>query len=396
MKRSKNATLRSVLYIFSFFLVIFSMEYLALGDDGGGRRPQPAPPGPLPPASVTALPFDGPAPWGTNPSAIPGATISGAITGNGFVQEIVTLPSGGGSFWYQSISAPDGTFLSESYVKKVNAFQNCPPGVKVPGLCPNGDPTGSPSPTGNVIFNVLVKDPATGMTGHAWMNGFNQPISLHSDVVDLKAQGAVNVSGFNEMDMHFSQIPFKDTNGQILVRQDVGVWITSLAGAQGLDVTENQRFIPGPGNLLRHAVTAADLVRRRGSDDGGRGPIDFWNDIELVKIVNPTTQQIVTYSKCDDFGDPTGRLEEFFRNQAGSRGGCSGGGSVIISPKGDDGGQGIPRPAIPGHSADNFQLTPIDWSRWGAGGAMALNSGGPGGFGGVSTFPAATSSRGGD
>lgn len=396
MERSKNGALKITFYLALFSMAI-SLEGNAFaqfggGGGGGGGGPQPRFPTPVPPRSVTALPFEGPAPWGTNPATIPGATISGAITGNGFVQEIVTLPGTAGAFWYQRIESTDGTFLSESYVKKDNAFENCQPGsLFTPQSCPNGlvDTTGSPNPTGNAIFNVVVKDPTNGMTNRAWMNGFSQPINLHSDVVDVKAAGAANVNGFNEMDMHFSQTPFRDAGGVVSVRQDIAVFITSLAGVQPTDVTQSEGFIPGTGNMLRRPATAADIGSGGGGGGGfgggrggGGGPIDFWSDLTVVKIVNPTTQQIVTFSRCNDFGDP-GRLEGNFRQNLGSRGGCTGGGS------------GGGRPAIPDHSSDSFQLTPINWERWGGGGAASLNSGGPGGSGGVTTFPGSGSSGGG-
>lgn len=397
MEHSKNNISKRAFYLFLFsiFLLSEGLASAQFGGGGGGRGGggggrQPAFPTALPPTTVTALPFDGPAPWGTNPSTIPGATVSGAITGTGFVQEIVTLPGTGGSFWYQRIEAPDGTFLSESYVKKENAFKNCsPPQTPAnpipPFLCPGPgqfDTTGSVNPTGNVIFNVVVKDPANGMTNRAWLNGFTQPISIHSDVVDSQAQGAANVSGFNEMNMHFSQVPYKDASGTVLVRQDIGVWITGLAGVQPTDVTRDEGFVPNP--TLRGPVTASTPSNGGGGGGrggfggggGGGGGIDFWNDLTVVKIINPVSQQIVTYSKCNDYGDPTGRLDQFFRNDLGSRGGCQAAGSSSSG-----------RPAIPDHSSDSFQLTPIDYSRSGFGGAVDLASGGPGGSGGLTTFP---------
>jgi hypothetical protein len=95
---------------------------------------------------------------------------------------------------------------------------------------------------------------------------------------------------------------------------------------------------------------------------GGSSGIDFWNDLTAVKIIDAATRQLVTFSRCNDFGD-SGRLDPI--NDLGSRGGCNATGSTSSS-----------RPAIPNHDADSFQLTPINWDRWGGAGSGKIDSSG--------------------
>ncbi|MCG3116351.1 MAG: hypothetical protein LLH30_11785 [Candidatus Manganitrophus sp. SA1] len=307
---------------------------------------------------MTPLPSDAPAPWGTDPATIPGATISDTIRGNGFLQETVSLQNGN-SFFFQNITTTD--FSVASYVKRTEGSNN--------------------DPTGNIIFNQVLKDPAWGLTDHSFINGFKQPIQLHFDIVESKV--AALSGGFNQMDMFFRQQPFLDTaTGRVRVRQDVGVWITGFNGVHGDDVTQDEDFTLGAGDLS-HVI--ARSIGSGGNDDGGRGgddgdgPIDFWNDLTVVKVVDPVTNQIVSFSRCNDFGDPSGRLEGEFRDDAGRRGGCNATRS-----------SGSGRPPIPNHDSDSFQLTPIWWDRWGGPGSGQLRSG-------INTqFPDGSGSNGGD
>lgn len=308
---------------------------------GGGSQ---TPPGPLPPATVVPLPSDAPAPWGTDPATLPGATISDTIRGNGFLQETVSLQNGS-SFFFQSIATPD--FSVDSYVKRTDG--------------PNNDPTG------NLIFNQVLKDPAWGLTDHTLLNGFKQPIQLHFDIVESKVAKLTN--GFNQMDMHFRQIPFIDAAaGKVQVRQDIGVWITGFRGIMPDDITQSQSFTLAKGNLSHQIVKS---IPSGGSSGGGffsggggsNGTIDFWNDLTVVKVVDPVTNQLVSFSRCNDFGDPMGRINNF-NSDRGSRGGCSGSGSTSSA-----------RPSIPEHDLDSFQLTPIWWDRWGGSGSGKLESG---------------------
>lgn len=319
------------------------------GGGGGGGGSQPPQPGPLPQATVTPLPSDAPAPWGINPATIPGATISDTITGNGFLQETVSLQNGN-SFFFQSISTPD--FSVDSYVKRTEGSNN--------------------DPTGNIIFNQTLKDPAWGLTDHSFINGFKQPIQLHFDIVESKV--AALTGGFNQMDMFFRQQPFLDTaTGRVRVRQDIGVWMTSFNGIMPTDITESENFTLRASDLSH--VIARSIPSGGGGggggggfggsrDGGSSGSIDFWNDLTVVKVVDPVTNQIVSFSRCNDFGDPTGRLEGEFRRDAGRRGGCNATRST-----------GSGRPPIPNHDSDSFQLTPIWWDRWGGPGSGQLRSG---------------------
>lgn len=298
------------------------------------------PPGPLPQATVTPLLSDAPAPWGIDPAALAGARISDTIKGNGFIQETVDLQNGS-SFFFQSISSTD--FSVDSYVKRTTGANN--------------------DPTGNVIFNQVLKDPAWGLTDHSFINGFKQPIQLHFDIVESKV-ATLGGTAFNQMDMFFRQQPFLDTaTGQVRIRQDIGVWVTSFKGLGPFDVTENHSWAPTTREISH--VLATSIPGTRSGDGGGRGPIDFWNDLTVVKIKDPVTNQLVSFSKCNDFGDPSGRGDDFeFASDRGSRGGCSASGSTSSA-----------RPAIPNHDLDSFQLTPIWWDRWGGAGNGVLSSG---------------------
>lgn len=364
---------KSIRYIlptlsFTALLIVYSTPVWAQfggGGGGGGGGSQPPQPGPLPQATVTPLPSDAPAPWGTDPATIPGATISDTITGNGFLQETVSLQNGN-SFFFQNITTTD--FSVASYVKRTEGANN--------------------DPTGNIIFNQVLKDPAWGLTDHSFINGFKQPIQLHFDIVESKV--AALSGGFNQMDMFFRQQPFLDTaTGRVRVRQDIGVWITGFNGFQGDDVTQNEDFTPSASQLSHVILRTLPSGGGGGGggfggrDGGSGGPIDFWNDLTVVKVIDPVTNQIVSFSKCNDFGDPTGRLEGEFREDAGRRGGCNAARST-----------GSGRPVIPNHDSDSFQLTPIWWDRWGGVGSGQLRSGnssdfpgngsggGDGGFGG--------------
>lgn len=352
-------------FLVGFFLVALTATAWAQfgGGGGGSTGTQPPAPGPLPPATVQPLPSDTPVPWGTDPATLAGVKVEGIITGTGFLQETVTLQNGS-SFFFQSITTPD--FSAESYVKR--------------------NPNGSLSdPQGNVIFNQVIKDPAFGMTDRAFINGFKQPIQLHFDIVESKV--AKLTGGFNQMDMHFRQIPFRDTaTGTIRLKQDVGVWITGFAGLGPEDITEDHNFTLGAGDLNH---TVAKAIPTGGGGGGGGfgggfgggsspGSIDWWNDLTVVKILDANTQKLITFSRCSDFGDPTGRLEDDFESDAGRRGGCG------ATPS-----TGSGRPAIPNHDLDTFQLSPVNWDRWGGAGSGKMNSG-------ITTvFPDGTGSNGG-
>ena len=118
-----------------------------------------------------------------------------------------------------------------------------------------------------------------------------------------------------------------------------------------------------------------------------RGAIDFWNDLEMVKVTDAATNQLVTFSRCNDFADPTGAFDEHFRNDLGSRKGCSGG-TGRVGQITNESPSNTFRPPIPSHDLDSFQLTPLNWERWGGGGKTSItSSGGPGGLGGTTKFP---------
>ena len=355
--RASSLLSLGILVLISFFSSPAFAQFGGGGGGGGGKQPSF---GPLPPATVQPLPSDAPAPWGTDPATLAGAKIADTIKGTGFLQETVTL-QGGSSFFFQDINTSD--FSVQSYVKNTAGITN--------------------DPIGNLIFNQTIKDPTWGLTDHTFMNGFKQPIQMKFDIVESKV--AALTGGFNEMDIHFRQIPFLDTTtGKIEIKQDIGVWITSFAGLRPLDVTQTETFDP-KGDVH----TIATSIPSGGSSGGGgfgggfgggggvsNGAIDFWSDMTAVKIVDAATRQLVTFSRCNDFGDP-GRLQP--RNDLGSRGGCNASGSTSSS-----------RPPIPNHDADSFQLTPVDWDRWGGAGSGQINASG---FSTV--FPGAGSSGGG-
>lgn len=358
MKRFSSPNVRSLfIYIASVCFLLLSTA--AWGNHNSGGSSQPLPPGPLPPASVQPLPSDAPAPWGTDPATLPGVRVGDTIKGNGFLQETISLQNGN-SFFFQSIATSD--FSADSYVKKTSGTGN--------------------NPEGNIIFNQTINDPAWGLTDRALINGFKQPIQLHFDIVESKV--AKLTSGFNQMDMHFRQLPFLDTaTGRIRNRQDVAVWITSFTGVMRADISTDHRFSP-TGPTMSHEI-AKTVGTFGGGDDGlTRGAIDFWNDLEVVKITDAVTKQLVTYSRCNDFDDPGGREDFNYINDLGSRGGCSGGTGQTPSSS-------SPRPPIPSHNSDGFQLTPLNWERWGGGGKQSITgSGGQDGSGGVTIFPSTT------
>lgn len=352
-------------YLVSAFLLFLLSAPVWGGNPDNPQGIQPPPPGPLPPARVQPLPSDAPAPWGTDPATLPGVKVEDTIKGNGFLQETITLQNKE-SFFFQSITTSD--FSVDSYVKRSAGIDN--------------------NPEGNLIFNQNIKDPAWGLTDHTFMNGFKQPIQLHFDIVESKV--AKLTSGFNQMDMHFRQIPFLDTaTGRIRNRQDIGIWITSIAGIMPSDATTDQRWTPTERTMSHRLATT--IGNFSGEDNNGadvqRGAIDFWNDFEVVKITDAATNQLVTFSRCNDFADPTGAFDEHFRNDLGSRRGCSGGTGRVGQITNENGSNTF-RPPIPAHDLDSFQLTPLNWERWGGGGKTSITgSGGNGGFGGTTTFP---------
>lgn len=352
---SSKIRVRSSLPLLFLLLIPLLFSSPAFGNHINGGSTQPPAPGPLPPASVQPLPSDAPAPWGTDPATLPGVKVQDTIKGNGFLQETVTLQNGN-SFFFQDINTAD--FSSQSYVKNTTGLSN--------------------DPEGNLIFNQVIKDPAWGLTDQTQINGFKQPIQLHFDIVESKV--AQLTSGFNQMDMHFRQLPFLDAaTGRVRNRQDIAVWITGFSGVLPPDITTDHRFVPTEPTMSR--VLARSIGSFGGGDDGlRRGAIDWWNDLEVVKITDAATRQLVTFSKCNDFAAPGGREELRFINDLGSRGGCSGGtGQPPTSTS--------PRPPIPAHDLDSFQLTPLNWDRWGGGGSMSLGSGGQNGQGGLTPFP---------
>lgn len=349
-KSVRRGLLRTILSL----SLLMTASFASAGNDNN-TGPQLPPPGPLPPASVQPLPSDAPAPWGTDPATLPGAKTADTIKGNGFLQETITLQNGN-SFFFQSIATAD--FSVDSYVKRTEGISN--------------------DPTGNIIFNQNMKDPAWGLTDHTFINGFKQPIQMHFDIVESKV--AKLTSGFNQMDMHFRQISFLDAaTGRIRNRQDIGLWMTGFAGIQREEITTDQRWTPREENLFNRIATATDTAPAKESN---RGAIDFWSDLQVVKITDAATNQLVTFSKCNDFRDPTARFDEHIRNNAGSRNGCTGGTGPVPTLSEDNEVPGNTfRPTIPGHDLDSFQLTPLNWDRWRGGGGMKITSGGEGGFG---------------
>ncbi len=287
----------------------------------------------LPSTSVSPLASEAPVPWGVDAGTIPGVIVGDVMQSPGFLQEKITLPSGE-SFFFQSMGSSD--FSMESFSR----FEN----------------GGSNDPSGNVVFNQTISDPAFGLNELTVMDGFRQPISIHSDITEKNV--ASLTEGFNQMDMHFQQIPFVDTaTGKVLIRRDIAVWITSFDGVHSddLDRAESQEelFTLGAGDLSHDVVTS------------GAGEITYWGDLEVVTIVDPATNQLLNFSRCSDFGDASDRLEDRFFSDNGTRGGCSSGtGSTAVS-----------RPSIPSHDLNDFQLTPINWDRWGGAGFDSMSSG---------------------
>lgn len=340
--------------VFSALFLIFPSSVKAqFGGGGGGSISRT-----LPSATVTPLASDAPAPWGTDPATVSGLIVEEVMQSPGFLQEKVTNGSGE-SFFLQSMTSSD--FSMESYAKFVNGSTN--------------------DPEGNVIFKQEISDPAFGLHETTKMDSFRQPISIHSDITERKV--AALTGGLNQMDMHFSQVPFFDSSaGKVLVRQDIGIWMTSFAGIMPLDITRSENFTLSAGDLLHEVATSIPSGGGGGFGGGGasNGTIDWWNDLEAVKIIDPSNNQLLNFSRCNDFGDPSGRNSLSFNSNQGSRGGCFGGGASSST-----------RPSIPTHDGDNFQLTPINWERWGGNGSDSFSSGlstnfpdgsGGGGFGG--------------
>lgn len=311
-----------------FFLSLFFFIYDSIG------RVEAAPP-----QRVQPLPSDTPAPWGIDPSTLPNVQVQDTIQGNGFLQETIAFPDGG-SFFYQRITTSE--LSVESYVRRGNGLVN--------------------DPEGNLIFDQHLNVPEAGLTDHTFINGFKQPIQIHFDLVESKV--AQLTDGLNQIDMHFRRIPFIDAaTGKMRIRQDIAVWTTSFTGIMPEDWAGFETFMVRQQDLLHETVRTTDRVASRFN---APGTIDFWGDLEMVKITDAATGQLVDFSRCSDFGDPTQRLEGRqgrFQNSAGTRGGCSGGG----------GSPAIVRPAIPNHDSDDFQLTPTDWERWS--GAPPFSSG---------------------
>lgn len=312
--------------------LLFSSPVQAQFGGGGGDISRTLPletVDPLDPLSSGA-----PAPWGTDPDTVSGLTVSEKVESPGFLQEKVT-DSEGNVFFFQRFSTSD--FSMASFTKFRGGLTN--------------------DPEGNLVFNQEISDPAFGLTEKTVMDGFKQPISIHSDIVERNV--ATISGGLNQMDMHFRQVPFFDSaSRKVLVRQDIGVWMTSFSGVSNNDITQSQNFTLNSGQLSHEIATEAS----GGGGGGSAGDVNWWNDLEAVKIIDPANNQLLNFSRCNDFGDPTGRFT-FFSNQ-GSRDGCSGSGSG-----------GSPRPTILAHESDSFQLTPINWERWGDNGSDSFSSG---------------------
>lgn len=313
----------------SFFLSLHLLVLPAHAQFGGGGGISRS----LPAASVTPLASDAPVAWGVDPATVSGVIVEDVMQSPGFLQEKVTLPSGE-SFFFQSMGSSD--FSMQSFSKFGNGSIN--------------------DPSGNVVFNQVIVDPAFGLKERTVMDSFRQPISIHSDITERKVATLRN--GLNQMDMHFSQTPFLDTaTGKVHIRQDIGVWITGFDGVHlddlGRAEDQEERFQLLSGDL-RH-----DVVK------SGGGEITYWGDLEVVTIRDAVTNELLNFSRCSDFGDASGDLEDRFFDDNGTRGGCSSGtGSTARS-----------RPGIPTHDFDEFQLTPINWDRWGGAGFDSLSSG---------------------
>ncbi len=314
---------RFLIVFFLLFSLLFIFPYSVQaqfgGGSGGGNISRT-----LPSSSVTPLASDAPAPWGIDPATVSGLIVEDVIESPGFLQQKVT-DGNGDSFFHQLMSASD--FTLESYVD---------------------------IGTGDIIFRQEITDPAFGLNETTMIDSFRQPISIHSDITEKNVAPLTN--GLNQMDMHFSQVPFFDTaSSKVLTRQDIGMWMTSFTGVMPNDITDSEFFTLSPGDLSHDVATSIPL------GGGNNGNIDWWNDLEAVKIIDPSNNQLLNFSRCNDFGDPSARMG--FNSDQGSRGGCSGSGS------------GGDRPSIPTHDSDAFQLTPINWERWGGSGSDSFSSG---------------------
>ncbi len=356
--KNKNTLLFPVFAVVA--IVSVSPAYAQFGGGGGGGGGNIT--RTLPAATVTPLASDAPAPWGTDPATVSGLVVEDVMQSPGFTQGKVTNSSGE-SFFFQSMSSSD--FTMESYTKFGSGSTN--------------------DPEGNLIFSQEITDPAFGLTEKTVIDSFRQPVSIHSDITERKVAQLTN--GLNQMDMHFRQVPFFDSaSGKVLVRQDIGVWMTSFAGVMPLDITQSQNFTLSPGDLSHDVAVSIPAGGGGGGGFGGGSPsngtIDWWNDLEAVKIVDPVNNQLLNFSRCNDFNDPADRGNFNFNSDRGTRDGCSGGGAASSV-----------RSLIPVHDDDNFQLTPINWERWGGSGSDSFSSGlstnfpngsggGGGGFGG--------------
>lgn len=316
--------------LFLFFSSLAEAQFGGGGGDGGDISRT------LPASTVNPFASDAPAPWGVDPASVSGITVEEVMQSPGFLQEKVTTDSGD-TFFFQSFTSSD--FTMSSYARFGSGSSN--------------------DPEGNLIFSQEITDPAFGLNEKTVMDSFRQPISIHSDITEKNVAGLTN--GLNQMDMHFSQVPFFDSaQGKVLVRQDIGIWMTSFSGLNADDITESQSFTLGAGDLT-HTV-ATNIPSDGGDGESSNGTIDWWNDLVAVKIIDPSNNQMLNFSRCNDFGDPTGRMD--FNNDQGSQGGCSGPAESRRE-----------RPFIPSHSNDDFQLTPINWDRWGGDGSDSFSSG---------------------
>lgn len=319
---------------FSFLFLFFSSTAEAQFGGGGGAGGNIS--RTLPSSTVAPLTSEAPAPWGVDPASVAGITVDEVMQSPGFLQEKVTTDTGD-TFFFQSFSSSD--FTMSSYSKFGSATPN--------------------DPEGNLIFSQEITDPAFDLNEKTVMDGFRQPISIHSDITEKNVAALTN--GLNQMDMHFRQVPFFDSaQGKVLVRQDIGIWMTSFSGLMSDDITESESFTLGSGDLS-HTV-ATSIPSDGGGSTSSNGTIDWWNDLEAVKIIDPSNNQLLNFSRCNDFGDPTGRMG--FNSDQGSNGGCSDGSAASSE-----------RPSISTHSGDDFQLTPINWERWGGSGSDSFSSG---------------------
>ncbi len=314
------------LHIHGFLLIIFSVLIWSAG------KPEVWAQVVIPSVSVEPLSSDAPAPWGINPDTLSGVQIDAVVESAGFLQQRVTLENGD-RFFHQRIDTVG--FSSESYTRESIGLNN--------------------DPEGNLIFKQVISEPASGLTDTTMINGFRQPIQIHFDLVESKV--AALTGGLNQIDVHFRQIPFRDTATQkVLVRQEVGVWTTSFSGLMPTDISADVDFTLR-GSDLSHETALSIPSNSSFATFHPVGTIDFWADLEMVKVIDPINGQLIALSRCGDFGDPTGRLdggEGRFQDSGPSRGGCSGG----------NGSPTLTRPDIPDHDNLDFQLSPIVWERF--------------------------------